>query len=97
LVWSSFSFQAEDGIREFHVTGVQTCALPIFIARITIIRRLVTTRIQKAITAPKWERLQQRKILSLTFIHILPSIKAGSDFGFSEIGRAACRKECRLR
>src|SRR5690606_39503439 len=23
-------FQAEDGIRDFHVTGVQTCALPIF-------------------------------------------------------------------
>src|SRR5690606_40505695 len=22
-------FQAEDGIRDFHVTGVQTCALPI--------------------------------------------------------------------
>src|SRR5690606_40652951 len=26
----SFFFQAEDGIRDFHVTGVQTCALPIF-------------------------------------------------------------------
>src|SRR5690606_39874598 len=26
-----FFFQAEDGIRDFHVTGVQTCALPIFI------------------------------------------------------------------
>src|SRR5690606_39505246 len=25
-----FVFQAEDGIRHFHVTGVQTCALPIF-------------------------------------------------------------------
>src|SRR5690606_12935524 len=25
-----FFFQAEDGIRCFHVTGVQTCALPIF-------------------------------------------------------------------
>src|SRR5690606_40001636 len=25
-----FFFQAEDGIRDFHVTGVQTCALPIF-------------------------------------------------------------------
>src|SRR5690606_40675987 len=25
-----FFFQAEDGIRYFHVTGVQTCALPIF-------------------------------------------------------------------
>src|SRR5690606_40673049 len=25
-----FFVQAEDGIRDFHVTGVQTCALPIF-------------------------------------------------------------------
>src|SRR5690606_34300147 len=25
----TFFFQAEDGIRDFHVTGVQTCALPI--------------------------------------------------------------------
>src|SRR5690606_40801466 len=24
-----FFFRAEDGIRDFHVTGVQTCALPI--------------------------------------------------------------------
>src|SRR5215510_15681112 len=27
--WSFFFFQAEDGIRAGHVTGVQTCALPI--------------------------------------------------------------------
>src|SRR5690606_40582885 len=27
-----FFFQAEDGIRDFHVTGVQTCALPILLA-----------------------------------------------------------------
>src|SRR5690606_40884069 len=26
-----FFFQAEDGIRDFHVTGVQTCALPILV------------------------------------------------------------------
>src|SRR5690606_39902741 len=26
---SNFFLQAEDGIRDFHVTGVQTCALPI--------------------------------------------------------------------
>src|SRR5690606_39534266 len=25
-----FFFQAEDGIRDFHVTGVQTCALPLW-------------------------------------------------------------------
>src|SRR5690606_39752763 len=28
-----FFFQAEDGIRDFHVTGVQTCALPISMMR----------------------------------------------------------------
>src|SRR5690606_31999728 len=27
-------FQAEDGIRDFHVTGVQTCALPIFLGEL---------------------------------------------------------------
>src|SRR5690606_39525191 len=26
-----FFFQAEDGLRDFHVTGVQTCALPILV------------------------------------------------------------------
>src|SRR5690606_40610005 len=29
VVSGIFFFQAEDGIRDFHVTGVQTCALPI--------------------------------------------------------------------
>src|SRR5690606_40819084 len=29
-----FFFQAEDGIRAFHVTGVQTCALPICAAHV---------------------------------------------------------------
>src|SRR5699024_11869925 len=29
---SVFFFQAEDGIRDRNVTGVQTCALPIYIA-----------------------------------------------------------------
>src|SRR5690606_39507981 len=32
-------FQAEDGIRDFHVTGVQTCALPILIAISYLVRR----------------------------------------------------------
>src|SRR5215213_11213487 len=29
-MWSCLFFQAEDGIRDWSVTGVQTCALPIF-------------------------------------------------------------------
>src|SRR5690606_1844535 len=32
-----FFFQAEDGIRDFHVTGVQTCALPIFSYTVSVI------------------------------------------------------------
>src|SRR5690606_40893663 len=32
LFFFFFFFQAEDGIRDFHVTGVQTCALPILTA-----------------------------------------------------------------
>src|SRR5690606_40985761 len=34
-----FFFQAEDGIRDFHVTGVQTCALPILSAETRRTRR----------------------------------------------------------
>src|SRR5205807_2951274 len=30
-VFFFFFFQAEDGIRDYKVTGVQTCALPIFL------------------------------------------------------------------
>src|SRR5690625_7460962 len=33
-VFISFFFQAEDGIRAGHVTGVQTCALPIYVGSI---------------------------------------------------------------
>src|SRR2546430_9102050 len=29
--WMVFFFQAEDGIRDLTVTGVQTCALPIYL------------------------------------------------------------------
>src|SRR2546426_1370962 len=33
---SFFFFQAEDGIRDYKVTGVQTCALPIFTPAISL-------------------------------------------------------------
>src|SRR5690606_11222145 len=32
-------FQAEDGIRDFHVTGVQTCALPVLSRTVIPLRR----------------------------------------------------------
>src|SRR2546421_3669627 len=33
-----FFFQAEDGIRDLIVTGVQTCALPILLAALVVLR-----------------------------------------------------------
>src|SRR5690606_40762879 len=43
LVGIHFFFQAEDGIRDFHVTGVQTCALPISPARPGVATRPAAT------------------------------------------------------
>src|SRR5438067_5686187 len=39
FVFFIFFFQAEDGIRDRNVTGVQTCALPIYHYRATMRRR----------------------------------------------------------
>src|SRR5688572_19942625 len=35
-----FFFQAEDGIRDLTVTGVQTCALPIWLLRCVVLKHL---------------------------------------------------------
>src|SRR5439155_3516534 len=46
-----FFFQAEDGIRDGHVTGVQTCALPISLKRNRGRRGLdILQRVQKIVT-----------------------------------------------
>src|SRR5207244_10363943 len=39
FIFVFFFFQAEDGIRDDLVTGVQTCALPIYIAPVRDVRR----------------------------------------------------------
>src|SRR5258707_2797347 len=41
VYYSFFFFQAEDGIRDIGVTGVQTCALPILAAEIVDLARLL--------------------------------------------------------
>src|SRR2546430_10543454 len=46
-----FFFQAEDGIRDLTVTGVQTCALPIYIKRTNYLKRLCPF-IRR--TKPRW-------------------------------------------
>src|SRR5256885_2678039 len=45
---SFFFFQAEDGIRDYKVTGVQTCALPIWTGRSVVIADLVHAERRRA-------------------------------------------------
>src|SRR5690606_39666528 len=56
----SFFFQAEAGIRDFHVTGVQTCALPIL-----FLQPLLPTQYQ---VAPVCETIT-RALLIATDVH----------------------------
>src|SRR5437868_15183038 len=44
LMLRFFFFQAEDGIRDRNVTGVQTCALPIFGAAMSVLAMLPDVR-----------------------------------------------------
>src|SRR6266850_5939479 len=55
-----FFFQAEDGIRDYKVTGVQTCALPICTATCTGVSPRLEARCQVALswTTPVSVRLK---------------------------------------
>src|SRR5690606_34593184 len=55
-----FFFQAEDGIRDFHVTGVQTCALPIFAEQGRAINASIERQAEAADRAQSfWQALQE--------------------------------------
>src|SRR5215208_3496516 len=58
-----FFFQAEDGIRDGHVTGVQTCALPICIR--------VFTPVSTTITPSGWSMTQHQ--IGSGSVHAPPS------------------------
>src|SRR3712207_8108037 len=47
-----FFFQAEDGIRDIGVTGVQTCALPIYQAHELVISRTIRSLPAGALSGP---------------------------------------------
>src|SRR5437762_9129500 len=84
-----FFFQAEDGIRDTSVTGVQTCALPIFCTSSVLGRALVETTAEHRRCANEavetWGSLA-RDVNSRTRMyadwHVAPD----------EIGRASCRE-----
>src|SRR3712207_7566191 len=61
--FSFFFFQAEDGIRDIGVTGVQTCALPI-LAQVAIVKQKKHTRAWRP-----GEKATLRNLLSETDEH----------------------------
>src|SRR5690606_40835377 len=92
----------EDGIRDFHVTGVQTCALPISLIQSSDfqVERLGSTVSYAELHATLLERVQESGV---TVLHGPPAQVAGQDGqavvvrqGDSdlrcEIGRASCRE-----
>src|SRR5690349_24987033 len=76
-----FFFQAEDGIRDLYVTGVQTCALPIFHDRpaILFVRGALTPADSTAVAVVG---TRQASTLGLARARTLAR----------QIGRASCRE-----
>src|SRR5690606_40543410 len=78
-----FFFQAEDGIRPFHVTGVQTCALPIFALAYPDRERWSSGRAgERAELDPRGEQLVDLVVAGVGVC--------------GEIGRASCREREKL-
>src|SRR5256885_10319167 len=97
IVWrwvymrSVFFFQAEDGIRDYKVTGVQTCALPILLF-------LGIQQLEGHIVVPK---VMGHTLRLHPLLVIFGLLAGGEIYGFPgilvalpllEIGRASCRE-----
>src|SRR2546426_6994946 len=65
-----FFFQAEDGIRDYKVTGVQTCALPISARSASTVGGLPEVRVAASVTGPA---------RSASTVGGLPRVRGGSD------------------
>src|SRR5690625_7455109 len=77
-------FQAEDGIRDGHVTGVQTCALPILISDANMAIIIITN-----MTTPN---------VYIGYLNTRKSNTGSSSFSWrNEIGRASCRERVSIR
>src|SRR5690348_17525055 len=82
-----FFFQAEDGIRDGRVTGVQTCALPIYRVRV-VARRSGPAQGLNWSSARFWTTVCSMRPLPLR----LASYMRVSTRWSIEIGRASCRE-----
>src|SRR5256885_13176468 len=90
--WHVFFFQAEDGIRYYKVTGVQTCALPISVDLVArVLRRCANERDRSRFH-------MRKKCILLRLVEAVDLV--GEEDGaaprleplFRQIGRASCRE-----
>src|SRR5256885_5955936 len=84
-----FFFQAEDGIRDYKVTGVQTCALPISKRTAAQSEKLAAyfRSITPLLDATRAQLAANQKSLD-EYLKTVPR----SMISVSEIGRASCRE-----
>src|SRR2546426_2409302 len=84
-----FFFQAEDGIRDYKVTGVQTCALPI--SR-TMDHAHAPPAQQRRVARRKIIRMDREQIVGETAIAFEVLHRRAKATVGHEIGRASCRE-----
>src|SRR5699024_11823738 len=95
----SFFFQAEDGIRDRNVTGVQTCALPILDSMgwsitLGVIFCLLFWCVAKAANSGVPTKFQSAIEMIIEFVD---SSVRDTFHGKSQIGRASCRERVSKR
>src|SRR5690606_40139351 len=92
-----FFFQAEDGIRDFHVTGVQTCALPISSTLFHLIQRAGEKKQWKHVVTigRRLEQLYALKKKWDGWLKILNLLRMAAS-ALKEIGRASCRERVEM-
>src|SRR5207302_4748637 len=92
-LWLSFFFfHAEDGIRDFHVTGVQTCALPIYYRIATRRPLVVTIHDIGPLTHPQFFRNSHPWLLKLALNSALDRAAVIICISRAKIGRASRRE-----
>src|SRR5256885_9195236 len=82
-----FFFQAEDGIRDYKVTGVQTCALPIF----ERVRRRHAEQDRRERQTEEGVTMAAR-ILDGKQVAAVVRAEVAAEAGKLQIGRASCRE-----
>src|SRR3989449_6366143 len=89
-VVSYFFFQAEDGIRDVAVTGVQTCALPIF----HVGGRALARQPALLLICPRYEGVDERVTAYVDEELSIGDyvLTGGETAALVEIGRASCRE-----